>query len=176
MEINKEELSNDVIKIMKYIPDQGMDLNNSVKFIFGDDSSIYTTDRYINLIKKIKPWKGNITPDSKEKLSESFILTFEEDLGWHFISSSLILSESFIKRYSDKVIWAMICQHQKLSESFILDNKDKVSWSKISLGQTHLSESFIKEHIDKLRPQNIYFFNKTVSQDFKSNFLRRYLP
>ncbi len=63
---------------------------------------------------------------------------------WSYISEYQKLSESFIREFKDNVFWSYISIYQKLSESFIREFKDKVSWPNISYYQK-LSSKFRKE-------------------------------
>ena len=84
-----------------------------------------------------------------QKLSESFIREFQDDVNWYGISIAQKLSESFIREFQYKVNWSCISKYQKLSESFIREFQDKVDWKWISMHQK-LSNEFINEFTDRL--------------------------
>ena len=126
-----------------------------------------------------------------QRLSESFMRKYRENLDWERISERQILSENFIREFSDELDWSLIFEHQKLSESFILefkhkdnnyipcdsqklsekfmrDHQDSVNWQVIAKYQK-LSESFIKEFQDKLDWNHI-FENQVLSESFIREF------
>ena len=103
-----------------------------------------------------------------QKLSESFIREFKDEVSWDYISKYQKLSESFIKEFKDKVNWSDISLDQKLSESFIREFKDKIDWYYIPKYQK-LSESFIKEFKDKIYWDRISEFQK-LSENFIKEF------
>jgi hypothetical protein len=99
-----------------------------------------------------------------QNLSESFISEHKDNFEWSFISYNQKLSESFISEHKDKVYWDCISYYQKLSESFISEFKDYVDWDRISKYQ-NLSESFITEHKDKVDWYHISKYQK-LSEEF----------
>ena len=106
-----------------------------------------------------------------QKLSESFIREFQDRVNWGWISMYQKLSESFIREFQDKVNWDRISVYQKLSESFIREFQHKVDWNRIS-GCQKLSESFIREFQDKVNWNRILKYQK-LSNEFIEEFTDR---
>ena len=99
-----------------------------------------------------------------QKLSEDFIEKHCDEVNWNCISRYQTLSEEFIEKYIDKVDWFYISIYQKLSEEFIEKYKDKVNWHNISIYQK-LSEEFIEKYIDKVDWDRILEY-QTLSKKF----------
>jgi hypothetical protein len=176
--MHKKEIIKDIERIIKIQKLNIEKLSNSLIYIFEDSDFNYDLSYDIDDFKKKCRWKDikiEISSDSKAKegfnelfeLSESFIDTFSEDMGWYLISKNINLSEHYIEKNSEKLNWQMICQFQNLSENFIERNLDKISWFKLSLGQKRLSEEFILKYIHKLNINNVIIFNKVISENFK---------
>ena len=79
-----------------------------------------------------------------QKLSENFIIEFQDKVDWDWIPKYQKLSEDFIREFQDKIYWTYISKYQKLSENFIREFQDKVDWDCISEYQK-LSYEFIEE-------------------------------
>ena len=152
-----------------------MSPENSVRFILEDEVEFiggYNIPRFRRLcrwedLNAEGVFSNKTRMPALYPLSEEFIEFFQEDIGWYKISRNISLTENFIEKYQDKVNWAMISQFQTLSEPFIEKFKHKVKWDKISIGQVNLSEDFIWEYRDKLSINNLFMFNKAISQTFK---------
>jgi hypothetical protein len=106
-----------------------------------------------------------------QKLSESFISEFKDNLKWYHISKFQKLTEDFIRENKDNVNWDYISKYQNLSESFIIEFKNKVSWSNISAYQK-LTESFITKFQDKVQWSNISHFQKLSKSFIKKHNLK----
>lgn len=74
------------------------------------------------------------------------------------------LPESFMRKYSEELHWSDICRHQILSEEFMHDFRDNLHWDVIAECQP-LSKSFILAYADKLKEQ---LLRKNVKIDRKS--------
>ena len=104
----------------------------------------------------------------QQKLSESFIIEFQNWIDWCEISYNQKLSEDFIRKFQNKVHWKEISYNQKLSIPFIIEFKDKIDWRGVSCNQ-ELSENFIKEFHNKIYWREI-FYNQILSKRFIDNY------
>ena len=109
----------------------------------------------------------------RQKLSEDFIIKFQNNLNWDHISSCQKLSIKFINKYKNKINWiSLSCIKDKLSEELIRNNKDKfdyVSWGRISTFQ-NLNEKFISDFKDYLSWESISKY-----QDISESFIIKYI-
>ena len=102
------------------------------------------------------------------KLSEDFIIKFQDKIDWITVSRYQKLSEDFIRKFQDKVNWDYISTYQKLSEDFIREFVFQVNWYNISEYQK-LSEDFIREFQYFVNLDNISN-NQKLSDDFIKEF------
>ena len=80
-----------------------------------------------------------------QRLSETFITTYQNEVNWPYISKYQVLSEKFITQHCNRVSWFLICIYQQLSEEYILTNLDKVDLHTIQL---RYHETYIRYHLD----------------------------
>ena len=62
-----------------------------------------------------------------QKLSEKFIIEFQDKVSWEDISCFQILSKDFIRKFKDKIDWYFLTRYHKLSDSFREEFADKLS-------------------------------------------------
>lgn len=101
-------------------------------------------------------------------LLENSIEENQEYLWWDAISCQQKLSEEFMIKFQDKINWRWISSFQKLSESFIRKYEDKLDMDHVSWCQV-LTEDFIKEFIHKLHWRGII-----ECQEVSINFINEY--
>lgn len=112
------------------------------------------------------------------KLSESFILEYEEKLDWDRLSEYQTLSEEFIKFNKDKVNWIFISLKQSMSFNFIIEMKDYINFDYLS---ANLKIDFIKEFNSIYTNSTIENIKKLINwkmfiykQPIDITFIRKY--
>jgi hypothetical protein len=76
------------------------------------------------------------------------------------------ITESFIIKYEDTINWNLVSRYQDLTEHCIILFKDKVNWDYISLYQK-LSYPFIKKNIDLLNTALLQYNKRCVPLTYK---------
>ena len=102
-------------------------------------------EKDIESSKEVRCMKEN----RKKLLKEIGYDTPEENIDFRYVSFFQKLSEEFILEFQDKIDWGIISKTQKLSEEFIRKNKNFINWRRISENQT-LSEDFIREYKERV--------------------------
>lgn len=104
--------------------------------------------------------------------TEQELIELANKEGWEYISYNEKLSESFIEKYIDELDIYFISAYQKLSELFIESHINKLDIDLISKYQK-LSESFIEKHFDKLNIMSISQYQK-LSESFIEKYICRF--
>ena len=108
------------------------------------------------------------TFDYLSKHPEEF-LVLNQDYDWDMLAIEFRLPEPFIEEFKDDLNWVYITEYQKnLSESFIRDHADRIEWKTIWYGR-NFSESFIREFIDKVNWGHV-----TMQYELSESFIREY--
>jgi len=107
-------------------------------------------------------------------LTPEFITEFKDYLDWYWVSSEQVLYEDFIEQHQDLVDWHMISKTQMLSLDFIIKYIDRLDFHKLAVHQKTVSEAFISQHIDKIRPFELYSKRK-LSEAFIRQHLNVFL-
>jgi hypothetical protein len=104
---------------------------------------------------------------SKQKITYDFILENEAFIEWHALSSNKeAISFELVRQFHNKLIWQELTKHG-IHESLIaqfIHKMDFFCWINVSQF-TQLSESFIKQYIDKL-DINMVLRCQNVSEEY----------
>jgi len=109
----------------------------------------------------LKGWWGFVS--QQVKLSEDFMIKYQDYLDWHLITNSQPLTEEFIRKMIHKINWDMLSYWHNISEDFIREFQEKLNWE-IMLECRIFSKEFEEEFKDKI--------NFNVKKDW--DFLLRY--
>lgn len=112
----------------------------------------------------------NLSEESLRELISSKKLTKS---NWHWITCKQKLSESFIKEFSEEIDMKWVVGYQDVSEEFIEIYQDKVDWYQVS--SKRLSNNFIRKFAHKLDWTKVHFKNVSENlireiQDFIPNY------
>ena len=69
-------------------------------------------------------WNGLM---QSSKLSESFLLEFQDKFKWFNISTSKYISDEFINKYKDKIDWKQLTTYHILTKDFVIRFQEKAN-------------------------------------------------